>query len=242
MTNERHLAFWPKGRPLAFPVPQTNLAHNLATSAARFPDHPAIVYYDTPISYRTLWEQVEALAGYLVHRAGVKKGERVVLFMQNAPQYVVAYYAILRADAVVVPLNPMLVAEELAIYLQDSGASVVIAGQELAPKLASYVPDPVHTVIVAAYADALERPTDIALPPAVAAPRTPVTTPGFVAGSASALTPQSHGVPESTSKPSAAPDVAVAKIAWARPFATGSAVFGAAPMLTPSLSAGDGRR
>ncbi|HEY4438956.1 MAG TPA: AMP-binding protein, partial [Candidatus Elarobacter sp.] len=113
--NERHFAFWPKGRPFTFPVPQTNLALNLATSAARFPNHPAIVYYDTPISYARLWEQVEALAGYLVNRAGVKRGDRVVLYMQNAPQFVIAYYAIMRADAVVVPLNPMLVAEELGI-------------------------------------------------------------------------------------------------------------------------------
>ena len=179
--RDRHVAFWPKGRPQTFPIPQTNLAHNLATSAVRFPDHPAIVYYDTPITYRRLWEQVEALAGYLVHRAGVRKGDRVVLYMQNAPQYVAAYYAILRADAVVVPLNPMLVAEELAVYLEDSGAAVAIVGQELAPRLAAYVPHPLRTAIVAAYADALERPTDLALPPAVAAPRAPVTTPGFVA-------------------------------------------------------------
>jgi len=65
---------------------------------------------------------------------------------------------------------PMLVAEELGIYLEDSGATVAIAGQELAARLGGYVPDPLRTVIVAAYSDALERPTDIALPPAVAAP------------------------------------------------------------------------
>jgi fatty-acyl-CoA synthase len=179
--NERHFAVWPKGRPFTFPVPQTNLAQNLATSAERFPDHPAIVYYDTQISYRRLWEQVEALAGYLVHRAGVRRGDRVLLYMQNAPQFVVAYYAIMRADAVVVPLNPMLVAEELGIYLEDSGATVAIAGQELAPRLAGYVPAPLQTVIVAAYSDALERPTDLALPPAVAAARAPVSAAGFVA-------------------------------------------------------------
>ncbi|HEY4442224.1 MAG TPA: long-chain-fatty-acid--CoA ligase, partial [Candidatus Elarobacter sp.] len=181
LMNERHFAFWPKGRPFTFPVPQTNLALNLATSAARFPNHPAIVYYDTPISYARLWEQVEALAGYLVNRAGVKRGDRVVLYMQNAPQFVIAYYAIMRADAVVVPLNPMLVAEELGIYLEDSGATVAIVGQELAPRLADYAGKPLTAIVVAAYNDALERPTDIALPPAVAAPRAPLPGPPFVA-------------------------------------------------------------
>src|ERR1700682_5896909 len=125
-----YLAYWPKRRPKEFPVPATSIAHNLATSAARWPEHPAIVYYDTPISYGRLWRDVEALAGYLEHRAGVARGDRVLLFMQNSPQFVTAYYAILRANAVVVPLNPMLVAEELDAYLEDSGATVALGGQE----------------------------------------------------------------------------------------------------------------
>jgi fatty-acyl-CoA synthase len=138
------------------------------------------VYYDTPIAYRRLWDEVERLAGYLEHEAGVKRGDRVLLFMQNSPQYVIAYYAILRANAVVVALNPMLVTEELRAYVDDSGATVAIAGQELAPKLQPYVPAPLHHLIVAAYADYVERPTDLALPPAVAAPRAPLHDAGFI--------------------------------------------------------------
>jgi len=180
-TPQRHFAFWPKGRPKEFPVPQTNLAHNLATSAARFPDHAAIVYYDTPITYRRLWNETEALAGYLVRRAVVRPGDRVLLYMQNSPQFIIAYYAILRADAVVVPLNPMLVGEELAVYVEDSGATVAITGQELAPRLRMLVPAPLKHTIVAAYSDYLETTTDLELPPAVAAPRAPVEGEGFVA-------------------------------------------------------------
>src|SRR4030081_617168 len=145
--NERHFAYWPKRRPREFPVPVTSVAHNLATSAARFPEHPAIVYYDTPIAYRRLWDEGERLAGYLEHDAGVQRGDRVLLFMQNSPQYVIAYYAILRANAVVVALNPMLVTEELQAYVEDSGATVAIAGQELASKLKPYVPAPIHHLI-----------------------------------------------------------------------------------------------
>src|ERR1700737_4628110 len=73
--NQRHFAYWPKRRPYEFPVPATSIAHNLATSAARWPDHRAIVYYDTPIPYARLWREVEALAGYLEHEAGVKRGD-----------------------------------------------------------------------------------------------------------------------------------------------------------------------
>ncbi|MBV8370448.1 MAG: AMP-binding protein [Candidatus Eremiobacteraeota bacterium] len=179
--NQRHFPFWPKRRPREFPVPATNLAHNLATSAARFPNHPAIVYYDTPIAYARLWREVEALAGHLEHRAGVRPGERVLLLMQNSPQFVIAYYAILRANAIVVPLNTMLVAEELRTYLDDSGATVALTGQELAPRLQAYVPQPLRHVVVAAYSDYVERETKVALPPAVAAPRASVEGEGFVA-------------------------------------------------------------
>jgi fatty-acyl-CoA synthase len=171
--NQRHFAFWPRRRPHSFPIPVTNVAHNLATSAARYPTQTAIVYYDTPIAYERLWREVEQLAGYL-QSAGVRAGDRVMLFMQNSPQYVIAYYAILRADAAVVPLNPMLVSSELAVYIEDSGARVAIAGQELLERLRPYAPEPLERVIVAAYSEYVERETQLALPPAVAAAAQPL--------------------------------------------------------------------
>ncbi len=61
---------------------------------------------------------------------GVKRGDRVLLFMQNSPQFMIAFYAILRADAMVVPVNPMNLTEELRHYVADSDAVVAITGQE----------------------------------------------------------------------------------------------------------------
>jgi fatty-acyl-CoA synthase len=179
--NQRHFAFWPKRRPREFPIPVTNLACNLETSAARFPNEAAIVYYDTPIVYARLLDEVERLAGYLAKRMGVAAGDRVILLMQNSPQFVIAYYAILRADAVVVPLNPMNVADELLVYVEDSGAKVALAGQELAERLRPARAAGLEGVVVAAYSDYVERETKLTLPPAVAAPRVPVTGDGFVA-------------------------------------------------------------
>ncbi len=172
--NTLHFPHWPKRRPKDIPIPVTNLAHNLATTAQRYPRHPAIVYYDTPLSYERVWREAEALAGYLERHAGVAAGDRVLLFMQNSPQFAIAYYAILRANAVVVPLNPMLVADELGAYLDDSGAKVAVVGQELLDKLRRYAPDPLATVVVAAYSDYVERETRLDLPPTVAAPRAPL--------------------------------------------------------------------
>jgi acyl-CoA synthetase (AMP-forming)/AMP-acid ligase II len=75
------------------------------------------------------------MAAYL-HGLGVKKGDRVIVLMQNSSQLVLAHYAIFRANAVVVPVNPMNTAEELKHYITDSGAKVAITTADLAPELA----------------------------------------------------------------------------------------------------------
>ena len=66
-----------------------------------------------------------------------RKGDRVLLYMQNSPQFMIAYYAILRADAVVVPVSPMNVTDELRALLGDSGATTAIVAQELWPQAAA---------------------------------------------------------------------------------------------------------
>jgi len=155
------------------PVPATNMASNLALSAQRYPAKTAIVYYGTEISFAQLWRDVEALAGYL-ERIGVKRGDRVVLYAQNSPQWVVAFYAILRANAVVVPLNPMLVSEEIGKFIDDSGATVAFVGSEIAPRLEPYLERSLRSVLVMHYADALTEPTEFAIPPSVTSPVPPL--------------------------------------------------------------------
>ncbi|KQP18080.1 long-chain fatty acid--CoA ligase [Pseudorhodoferax sp. Leaf267] len=130
-----HHKFWPARLPHAITVPATSLWHNLATSAARYPDKPALVFFDRVLSYRDVLAQAEALAGAL-HALGVQRGDRVVLDMQNTPQLVIAHFAILRANAVVVPVNPMNKAEELKHAISDSDARVAITTGDLAPEMA----------------------------------------------------------------------------------------------------------
>ena len=86
---------------------------------------------------RELKREVDALAGFLQQRCGVKRGDRVLLYVQNSPQFVIAYYAILRADAVVVPVNPMNRTEELRHYVEDSDARVAIVGAGRAARRSS---------------------------------------------------------------------------------------------------------
>ncbi len=134
----RHLEFWPKRWPRTLAVPETTVAHNLEVSATRYPDRTAIVYYGTEIPYRRLREEVERLAGYLQEDLGVRKGDRVILYMQNSPQFVISFYAILRADAAAVPVNPMLLTEEIEHYVRDSGAKVAIVVQELHKRISPF--------------------------------------------------------------------------------------------------------
>ncbi len=167
---DRHYKVWPAHAPKQLSIPETSLYTNLAVSATRYPNKPAIVYYDTAISYRELLDAADALAGYL-QSLGVQKGDRVLLYMQNSPQWVMAYYGILRADAIVVPINPMNRTAELTHYLEDTGAAVAICAQELfdqiAPLIGSHA---LRDVVVAAYADYIRQPTDLELPEAVRQP------------------------------------------------------------------------
>src|SRR5262245_16817530 len=99
--------FYPRGLPHHLTAPATSLWYNLEVTATRFPDRRALVFYDGVTTYGEFRAQAEALAGYLQRDCGVQRGERVALFMHNCPQYVITYYAILRADAVIVPINCM---------------------------------------------------------------------------------------------------------------------------------------
>ena len=161
MTFTRHFEHWPPGKPKTLEVPRTTVVHNLEGVAARAPESIAIDYYGSRITYAELRREVEALAGYLQQRCGVAKGDRVLLYLQNSPQFVIAYYAVLRADAVVVPVNPMNRTEELRHYVSDSDATVAVAGQDVVAQLA---PISLRKIIVAAYSDYLRTPTDLPIP------------------------------------------------------------------------------
>ncbi|MEY2953625.1 MAG: hypothetical protein RLZZ401_1712, partial [Pseudomonadota bacterium] len=126
-----HYKFWPKRLPHHLTPPATSLWHNLAISAQRYPYKAALVFFGRSFSYAETLHKAERLAAYLQAR-GVQKGDRVALCMQNCPQLVIAHFAILRANAVVVPVNPMNRAEELKHYITDPDVKVAITTGDLA--------------------------------------------------------------------------------------------------------------
>ena len=108
----------------------TNLARNLAHTAAIHPDRPAVKVDDHVLSYTELLD-VSARMATMLRDLGVAPGDRVALQLPNVPAFPVACYGALLAGAVVVPMNPLLKAREVEYYLTDSGAKVVIVGDQM---------------------------------------------------------------------------------------------------------------
>ncbi len=163
-----HHRFWPTRLPHRIDPPATSLWHNLAVSALRYPDKPALVFFDQVLTYRELFAQAERLAAHL-RGQGVQDGDRVILLMQNCPQWVVAHFAILRANAVVVPVNPMNRSDELQHYITDPDARVAISAADLAGELLkanAAVPqsERLRHVVVSHYSDAYGPAAEV--PPA----------------------------------------------------------------------------
>ncbi|WOB07606.1 long-chain fatty acid--CoA ligase [Piscinibacter gummiphilus] len=180
--SDRHLAHWPPGLPKHLTLPETSVFHNAEVSAARFPNKPFIVFYDTPITFGEFKDEAERIAGHLQQVCGVKAGDRVLLYMQNSPQWVLAFYGILRANAVVVPVNPMNMTEELKHYVKDTGATTAFVPQDLHAQMQPLVGDAgLQHLIVVTYSDYLKRPTDLTVPPFIAEPRKTFTDKGSVA-------------------------------------------------------------
>lgn len=165
MVMNLHKAVWPADVPHELNLPDRTVVGNLKLTAETHPDLPAIHFYGTTRTYGEFWSDVENLAGYLQAELGVNKGDRVLLYMQNSPHFMIGYFAILRIDAVVVPVNPMSKAAELNHFVNDTGAHVALSGQELLPNITPFIgSDGLKGVIVATYAEMTDPQSDTRLP------------------------------------------------------------------------------
>lgn len=117
---------------------QATLAELIADVARTTPEKPALIFQDQPLSYARLDAAVEGVANGLAAR-GVRQGDRVALLLPNIPQFVMAYYGILRLGAIVVPLNLLYKAEEIAYILNDSEAKALIVFESFYPQAAEAV-------------------------------------------------------------------------------------------------------
>ncbi|SET36204.1 fatty-acyl-CoA synthase [Salinibacillus kushneri] len=174
---QNHFKFWPSRLTTSLDIPQTTLYENLEMTAKKYPDKPAFYYYGGYLTYEKVLKQVYGLAGYLEQKLNVKPEEPVLLFMQNSPQFFIAYYAILRARGMVVPINPMSTSEELSFYVKDCSIQTAIIGQELIEQVDPLLDSTsLDHVIVATYSDYIGSITDTeGIPKEVLADKIPLT-------------------------------------------------------------------
>jgi len=133
----------------------------LLANAEQIPERTAYIFYGREITWAELADAARRLAAYLQSQ-GVAKGDRVGLYMQNCPQYLIAHYAIQMCGAVVTPLNPQYKAAEVEYQLATAEACAVITDHNLAAVVASVranVPT-LRLVVTTRYRDYLpEQPT-----------------------------------------------------------------------------------
>ncbi|MBT3320959.1 MAG: long-chain fatty acid--CoA ligase [Anaerolineae bacterium] len=111
--------------PKHLEYPKKPLFHFLEEEAEKNPDKVCTIFKGATISYKEINDTTDALAGALAG-LGVKKGDRVGIFMPNTPQFVIAYYAVLKAGGVVVASNPLYTATEIAHQANDAGIEVML--------------------------------------------------------------------------------------------------------------------
>ena len=117
--------FYAAGVPHRISIPNIPVTGLLDEAAKAHGRRTALVFFGRRTSYRSLQSAVDRFAGGL-SALGVRRGERVALVLPNCPQYVIAFYAVLRLGAIAVPTNPLYTGTELAHQLKDSGAVVAV--------------------------------------------------------------------------------------------------------------------
>jgi len=111
--------------PVHLSYPHLPLYSLLDESAARQPANPCSNFFGKRLTYRQIKELSDLFAAS-IGSLGIRKGDRVILLLPNSPQFLIVYYGLLKAGAVVVPLNPLSTERELEFYLRDSGAETAI--------------------------------------------------------------------------------------------------------------------
>jgi long-chain acyl-CoA synthetase len=124
MNNRPWLAHYDKGVPQTIEYPQKPLFHFLEDAASKYPDRACTIFKGAVISYREMNALTDHMAAALVE-LGVKKGDRVGIFMPNTPQFVIAYYGILKAGAAVVAVNPTYPVDEIIMPVNDANIEVM---------------------------------------------------------------------------------------------------------------------
>ena len=148
--------------PVHLSYPHLPLYSLLDESAARQPANPCSNFFGKRLTYRQIKELSDLFAAS-IRSLGIRKGDRVILLLPNSPQFLIAYYGLLKAGAVVVPLNPLSTERELEFYLRDSGAETLITIPLFLNKVTSLRgKTPLKHIVYSRLADFLPFPLNLA--------------------------------------------------------------------------------
>ncbi len=157
------LRHYDPGVPPSLTYPRIPLYRLLDDSAASHPERTCAQFFGRRLSYRRMKELSDSFA-VAVSTAGVNRGARVVLLLPNSPQFIIAFYGLLKAGAVIVPLNPLSSERELAFHLTDSGAETLITLPLFLGKVTPLLQTtPLRRVIVSPLSDFLPFPLNLVM-------------------------------------------------------------------------------
>ncbi len=134
------------------PYPEITSLDVLADCLKQRPEHPLAIFRDREVSYLEVEDHSNALATALMARA-VKKGDRVICLFLNCPQSFIGFFAIWKAGAIVVPLNPMYTPFELERSINDVEAEVAIVGSTYYQAVKSFQPRTKLRLVIASDVD-----------------------------------------------------------------------------------------
>jgi long-chain acyl-CoA synthetase len=126
--------FWPEGVPKHIEYPRVPLSDFLKNTAKSHPTHTAIVYFDREMTYKDLDVAADKFATALSD-LGVKKGDKVAIFLPNIPQFVIAYYGVMKIGAIETAISPLYKEREVEHQLVDSEAETIVVLDVLHPIL-----------------------------------------------------------------------------------------------------------
>jgi long-chain acyl-CoA synthetase len=148
MEERPWLKRYDQGVPHHIDYPDVPLFYLLEESTRKYPNAPCTIFKGATITFKEMSELTDRLAGSLAN-LGLKKGDRVGIFMPNTPQFVIAYFGILKAGGVVVAINPLYNAREIEHQVSDAGIEIMLVMSNFYNTIKQAQPNTkVRTVIV----------------------------------------------------------------------------------------------
>ena len=126
------LAHYDAGVPATLSYPDRPLQHFLEDAARDHPHQIATVFFGARMTYREVDDEANRLA-HALQKLGISKGDRVALVLPNCPQYLIAFFAVVRLGAIVTNINPIYTPREVELVAKDSGMKAIIVLDLMAP-------------------------------------------------------------------------------------------------------------